>query len=633
MKVKVINIVQNQNTNTIIILPREATERERLAAEELQKYIKRISGVLLSIHHDDEKPSGDRILIGGPRRNRQTKKIIDEAEFDRLVPGLEGVFIQTCGDHTLLLAGSEKNANDCERGTLYAVYEFLERFLGCSLSAYSHPDLKAGEEVPHQNDIHVGKIFYCKAQADSPYRTAIVQYSDSAGNPNHQLNLPFLDWLSKNRYNRILTWASIYEEYKRNGMLWEAERRGIRFTVGHHEASKLFLPPEGNAYFSEKYYETHPEYYKLLENGTRYHLTDHWGQWVFCSRNQDVISQVSQNVIHWVSQNPLVDIVALWPNDGIAEQCSCALCKPYSKAENYVYFLNEVAKRVSAVHPDVKIDMLVYVDLWDCPDNIRLEPCLMVDESTWHSSGLRTVGKSDGGSLIGTMFETNLLKWHDAGAQVVYYDYYMGIYASRQRYIPMADEVQPIWKRFSEKGIMGAGTQIECFNLWNHIFNFYTFGRTAYDHSLSMEDNLERFCRIFGRGAEPIKTVIRLAESCLDGQAAIEQAGIYLMEHIDKETVYRCFEEALSAAETPRHRNNIRLFRMVFRYSDLELEEESSRIMDPYEKVKIYSDPTGELRNMNRFDSFWKNDPGYGITIPAGGEEKPFDADIWYLFE
>lgn len=632
-KVKVIYIVKNKIANTIIILPREATERETLAAEELQKYIKRISGVILPIRHDDEKQSKYRILIGGPRRNKQTKDIISEVEFDRLVPGPEGILIQTYGDYTLLLAGSDKCANECERGTLYAVYEFLEQFLGCSLSAYSHPDLKAGEHIPSQNEIDIGEVFYCKAQADSPYRTAIVQYSDSAGEANHRLNLPFLDWLSKNRYNRILTWASIYEEYKKNGMLLEAERRGIRFTVGHHEASKLFLPPDGNAYFNEKYYKTHPEYYKLLEDGTRFYLTDHWGQLVFCSRNKDAILQVSENIISWISQNPMVDIVALWPNDGIAEQCSCELCRLYSKVENYVYFLNEVAKHVSAVCPDVKIDMLVYVDLWECPDNLKIEPCLIVDESTWHSSGLRTVGKSDGGSLTGTMFETNLLKWRDAGAQVVYYDYYMGIYASRQRYIPMADEVQSIWERFSEKGIMGAGTQIECFNLWNHIFNFYTFGRTAYDHSLSMEDNLERFCRIFGKGAEHIKTIIRLAENCLDGQVAVEQAGIYLMEHIDKEVVYQCFEEALSIAETSHHRNNIRLFRMAFRYSDLELSEETSRDMEHYEKVKTYLDPTGELRYMNKFDSFWKNDPGYGITIPVDGEEESFDADYWYAFE
>ena len=37
------------------------------------------------------------------------------------------------------------------------------------------------------------------------------------------LNEKFISWLAKNRYNRILTWADIYEGYKENGMLQEAE--------------------------------------------------------------------------------------------------------------------------------------------------------------------------------------------------------------------------------------------------------------------------------------------------------------------------------------------------------------------------------------------------------------------------
>ena len=126
-------------------------------------------------------------------------------------------------------------------------------------------------------------VFTCllyTSSCDLAYRGAIVQYADAAGEVDRGLNIPFFDWLGKNRYNNIMTWAGCFEKMKSLGLLKEAERRGIRFTVGHHEASKLFMPAHGNAYFPEHYYETHPEYYRLSEDGTRYEDTTHWGQWI-----------------------------------------------------------------------------------------------------------------------------------------------------------------------------------------------------------------------------------------------------------------------------------------------------------------------------------------------------------------
>ena len=218
------------------------------------------------------------------------------------------------------------------------VYELVERFFGASLAAFSHPDAAAGEFVPQCECLDVSGIDYVKARSSLPYRTAIVQYADAAGDCNRGLNLPFLDWLCKNRYNRILTWARCYEELKRLGILTEAERRGLRFTVGHHDSSKLFLPPHGNEYFAEHYYETHPEYYKLQKDGTRYEDTSHTGQWVFCSRSDGLIETLADNIICWIKKNPLVDIIAFWPNDGIHPQCTCPQCSAYTKVENCLLY-------------------------------------------------------------------------------------------------------------------------------------------------------------------------------------------------------------------------------------------------------------------------------------------------------
>lgn len=620
------------NTKISIVLPEEPTPREVFAAKELQKYLKCIINCYVKIASPADILEEVLILIGGPEKNSVTKKYMNFEEFNSLVRGPEGMLIKSLDEKVLLLAGSSRHPGEHERGTIYAVYEFLERFCGCCFAAYSHPDADAGEIVGKIDRLNLKDIFYCKPASDRPYRTAIVQYGNKAVQPIHKLNIPFIDWLAKNRYNRVLLWANVYESYKKNGLLPEFECRGIEFTVGHHEASHLFLPAEGNEYFPEHYYETHPEYYKLLEDGSRYKIIDEGGQLVFCNRNEGAIKQISENIIEWLNQNPIVDTIAMWPNDYRSEYCFCEECRKYSKVENYSYLVNELAKRVTKVHPRIKFDMLLYTDLWDYSEKIQLESCVMIDEATWHSSGLRTVGREDGSCLNGTHFEENLLEWRKTGAQVVYYDYYMGIYSCRQRIIPMADELQSMWKNFVEKDISGSGTQIECFNLWNHLLNFYCFARTGYDTSFSLKNHLERFGRLFGSGREYIEKILIILEQCLDGQVSIKECSNYVMDHIDKELIYNYFDMALEKAENARYRNNIRLLRMAFRYSDLDLQEPLSA--GAYCHVmQGYVDENGEFAKMNEFDSFWKNDPGYGIMIPTNSVKEPIQGDIWYEFE
>ncbi len=614
-----------------IIIPKNETPRERFAADELSKYIAEIFGCKTEISSSDVS-SDVKFLIGSPTRNQYSAKYISADEFDKIVPGPEGMYIKAFDD-ALILAGSN-GEHDLERGTVYAVYEFLERFLGVSFGAYTHPDYAGGEEIPNLSEKCLCDIEYIKPCADLLYRTAIIQFDDERGAGQHKIVPIFLDWLVKNRYNRILTWCKIYDDFKANGMLNEAIKRGINFTVGHHSAIRNFLPPYGNDYFPEHYYETHPEFYKLQEDGTRFVSPNgRRGQWILCSRNEELVSVMSENIIKWIGENPLVDVIALWPQDGMHDQCKCPECSKHTKVENYAYFLNAVAKRVSAVYPNAKINMLAYVDLWEPSENLTLEPCLNVSEALWAASGLRAGGKADGSCLIGTHFEDNLLGWKKLGAEVTYYDYYMGVYQARQRWIPMAEEMQVFYKRFMEVGIAGSGTQVECFNVWNNLQNFYCFSRTAYDTSLSLSDNLDRLCRIFGNGGEFVKEIMLMGEAAYDGEVALQDGGKYMIEHIDCEKVYDLFEKAYAAAETPAHRNNVRLMRLAFRYTDIKRLDTLPEEVE-YKQLKPCEDPTGELCFMTQFSSFLLNNPGFGIAIPLDAPKSDkFVPDKWYDFE
>ena len=624
----------NKSTSYTVLMPQKPTARERFAGEELERYLTEILGT--------EPSSGEcaeiKFIIGGPGRNTAARDIITKEDFDATVTGEEGYLIRIT-ESAVLLAGSEDRLDD-ERGTLYAVYEFLERYCGCTFGAYSHPDLDAGETIPRGIKLSLSEGDTVKASADRLYRTAIVQYGDRAGNPKHKLNRPFFDWLAKNRYNRIFLWASGYISYSEEGLTEELEKRGIRLTVGHHESLWLWLPYYGNPYFPEHYIETHPEYYRLNSDGTRFkpkEPNDPFGQWILCSRSEGAIEAVSRNMIEFIKKNPSVDTVTLFPNDEKAEQCCCERCRRHSKAENHLYFQNEVARRVTSEIPYAKIDMIAYMDIWKAPEGTRLHPSLEICVATW-SHTLRSAGKPDGSCIIGTDFDDTAIGWRRTGAEVYYYDYYMGIYHNRQRILPMADELQSLWRHYKEVDIKGAGTQIEPFNLWNFLLNFYSFARTGYDTALSLENNISSIARLFtDKNDSAVAKIMRLFEEVQDGQESVRFAGKYLIENIDLDKVYKLFESARGEAKTPRERNNLRLLRMAFRHSHLETVDKINELpQTPYVAFRKYDDPSGELAYIaTNFDSFGRNNPGYAIACPAANSDtKGFSkTGFWYEFE
>ncbi len=627
------------DSSIAIVTPKVTTTREAFAAEELKKYLGLIfPGLYAYIRTDEDNIVDEKILIGGPEHNKLTANYISEEEFDKIVPGPEGMFIKAYGEDTLILAGSSKNLNEFERGTLYSVYEFLERFLGCCFGAFVNPTIAGGEFVPQLDAYDLTGVEYIKSAADNTTRGSSVEYFDKR--VNHVLNRSYIDWMCKNRYISISLWAHSYEDYKKYGLIEEIEKRGMILSVGHHEAIPLFLPWEGNAYFPEHYYETHPEYYKLMEDGTRFQrdpVRPNFGSLALCNRNPELPGVIANNMLSWLEKNPFVTDISFMPMDGKKPQCCCEECSKYSKIENYGHLVNEIAKIVGKSRPDVKIGFLLYVDIWNHPEGLVMEPNVNVCMCVWHHTGLRNVGKADGSCIAGTFYEEDLKEWIASGANTTFSDYYMGVHSARQRYLPMADEIQAYWKLCMRIGAKGIGSQMEYYNFWNNIFNFYAFCRTGYDSNLTMEDNLKSFTRIFGKGGSYIAEIIRIAETTLEGQENHKRAGLYVMQNIDKKTCYELFEKAISEAETPAARNNVRMFRMAFRYSDLECEH--TEIIGQhgmvYPKLEKPVDPTGELYYIwKNYDSGYQQNPGFGVYFPLDCDERPdYVPDHWYQFE
>ena len=106
-------------TNYRIVLPAEPTSTERIAADELAKYLKQISGATFEVVDDGSPETDAEIVVGFGRR---TDALLPDFDVDEL--GHDGFIIKTVGTR-LIIAGGKK------RGTMYGVYSFLEDVLGC----------------------------------------------------------------------------------------------------------------------------------------------------------------------------------------------------------------------------------------------------------------------------------------------------------------------------------------------------------------------------------------------------------------------------------------------------------------------------------------------------------------------
>ena len=308
-----------------IVISNEASPSEKHAADELQKFLKEISGAMLPIVADETPASNNEIILGDNAHLRQIKTEID---FEKL--GKEGFNIRTVGPR-LVIAGGRL------RGTMYGVYTFLEEHLGCRWfsSKVSHIPKRARIEIGTIDDTHIPVLEYRE-----PF------YTDAFD----------ADWAARNKMNS-------------NSARLD-EQRGGKVAYSHfvHTFYPL-LPPE-------QYFEKHPEYYSEID-GKR---TIERGQ--LCLTNPDVVRLVTERVKQWIQESPQATIFSVSQNDWRG-WCQCQSCTEVDEREEshsgtMLHFVNQIAEAIESEYPDVAIDTLAYQYTRKPPKYVRPRPNVIV---------------------------------------------------------------------------------------------------------------------------------------------------------------------------------------------------------------------------------------------------------------
>ncbi|MCH7556248.1 MAG: DUF4838 domain-containing protein [Planctomycetes bacterium] len=300
-----LTIAEKGVAKAVIVIAEDASEPEQHAAAELADFLQQITGAKFDIVHP---PAAKRSrLLVGPKAAKSAA-----ADFSTDGLGADGIIIRTVGND-LILAGGHP------RGTLYAVYTFLEDHLGCRWWSSTE------SAIPKKPTLKVGKL-------DVRY-VPTLEYREP-----YWFDAFDGDWAVRNRCNG-------------NRPRLDEKRGGKHTYEGFVHTFNRLIPPD-------KYFKDHPEWFSEIE-GKR---TQKRAQ--LCLTNEEMRKELLKNLKANLRKNPAATIASVSQNDWHGN-CQCAKCAAIEKEEEgpaglMLRFVNSVADDIKEEFPNVAISTLAY---------------------------------------------------------------------------------------------------------------------------------------------------------------------------------------------------------------------------------------------------------------------------------
>jgi len=295
-------LVENSTPKCVIVAADGIGPSEKTGIEELQKYIKEISGAVIEVKNLEAAKGTDcvKLVVG----NKTVHALYPEVKLDDL--GKEGFILKTSGN-AILIAGGEV------RGTMYAVYELLEK-LGIRW-------WNVGEtQIPKQSTVtlaslderHIPKI---------EYRDALYALPNDISEEDNPVRIEI-----HNKMNGF-SYRSVPDKW--GGRFWYD-----RNLVHTHQS---LMEPVGNL---DGRFKTHPEYWALV-NGK-----NSPGQ--VCPSNPAVFEIMKANVLKQIKEHPEYEFVVVGQEDN-GDYCRCDACKALAESEGspaapYLLLANKLAE-------------------------------------------------------------------------------------------------------------------------------------------------------------------------------------------------------------------------------------------------------------------------------------------------
>jgi hypothetical protein len=298
-------IAENGVAKVVVVVAADASEPQQHAAAELTDFLQQITSAKFEIV--PPPAAGKPRLLVGPKAAK-----LADAEFSTDGLGSDGIIIRTVGDD-LILAGGEP------RGTLYAVYTFLEEQLGCRWWS------SEVSTIPKKPTIKLSPL-------EIRY-VPVLEYRES-----FWFDAFDGDWAVRNKCNG-------------HAHRLDAKRGGKHIYQGFVHTFYSLIPPD-------KYFKDHPEWFSEIGGKRTYNHAQ------LCLTNEEMRKELVKNLKARLRDNPAATIASVSQNDWHGN-CQCSRCAAIEKEEGspaglMLRFVNAVAEDIEGEFPNVAISTLAY---------------------------------------------------------------------------------------------------------------------------------------------------------------------------------------------------------------------------------------------------------------------------------
>ena len=319
-------LANRAKARVVIIRQAGSSAPEQTAARELAEHLERITRAKFSIHEAGSSEVPERAIIIGPGLAAST--LFPEINFTEL--GSEEFVMRTKGQHLLLAGGRQ-------RGTLYAVYHFLQE--QCGVRWWT----PWAVNIPHRTTLRIPEL-------------------NARQIPAFEYREPF--------------WYQGFDPLwkVRNGANGEhhripAELGGCITYKGFCHTFYPLVPPA-------KHFAEHPEWYSLIA-GKRTHERAQ-----LCLSNPELRDFVVGRVKEWLREAPDAGIISVTQNDWHGA-CECGNCRAIDDAEgsasgSMITFVNYIAEKIEPEFPNVAVDTFAYQYTRKPPKTIKPRPNVIV---------------------------------------------------------------------------------------------------------------------------------------------------------------------------------------------------------------------------------------------------------------
>lgn len=483
-----------------IIVSEDAIPSEKYAAEEFQRIFKDITTTELKII--TEKSDRNAIFIGKSAFNLSHSLNLAISTLDE-----EGLHIHIDKNKLFIEGGHQ-------RGTLYGVYEFFERYLGIRFLTADHtyiPQNTSSVTIPLVDFIYVPHFFFRWSY-----------YKENFENPSFATRL------------RINT---ITDDPRLGGKTYQQ-------LITHSILTYLPLSVYGKG---------HSEYYAMVDGIRKLNVS---GGPQVCSTNPDVTRIITEGVIKVLDANPSLTTISVSQMDNNFV-CECPVCSALSEREGthgapHLALVNTVAAKIAINHPKVKIGTLVYRYSRRPPKNIRLLSNVQIMLCSFECCTLHPL--DDPNCSRNKLFLEDFYKWEEVCENILIWNYNINFNAYDlpfPNFNVISKNVQ-LFQNSKAQGVFmqaaGNGLSTEMSDLRNYVISRCLWHPTEESWQL-----VEEFCKLhYGNSAKPILSYLHFlhnnAEECrMHPNAFPKPVEVGLNLEVSKK-IYAYFLEALKLA-------------------------------------------------------------------------------------